>query len=118
MFFLNQEINRATTSNPETKSKPRIKEHEHQTYRKKKKKKSMNITKSKSMNKSKHRKMKIDTNPTKGAHGSGRFGFGLDLQGGRKRNPPSTEVGSDRVGCWVRRIEFQLKLKWQILVEN
>ena len=83
-----------------------------------KKEKDMNITKSKSMNKSKHRKMKIDTNLTKGAHGLGRFGFGLDLQGGRKRNPPSTEVGSDRVGCWVRRIEFQLKLKWQILVEN
>ena len=37
MFFLNQEINPATTSNPESKSKPRIKEHEHQTYRKKKK---------------------------------------------------------------------------------
>ena len=35
MFFLNQEINPATTSNPESKSKPRIKEHEHQTYRKK-----------------------------------------------------------------------------------
>ena len=34
MFFLNQEINPATTSNPESKSKPRIKEHEHQTYRK------------------------------------------------------------------------------------
>ena len=37
MFFLNQEINPATTSNPESKSKPRIKEHEHQTYREKKK---------------------------------------------------------------------------------
>ena len=35
MFFLNQEINPAMTSNPESKSKPRIKEHEHQTYRKK-----------------------------------------------------------------------------------
>ena len=35
------------TSNPKSKSKPRIKEHEHQTYRKKK---NMNITKSKSMN--------------------------------------------------------------------
>ena len=30
MFFLNQEINQATTSNPESKSKPRVKEHEHQ----------------------------------------------------------------------------------------
>ena len=30
MFFLNQEINPATTSNPESKSKPRMKEHEHQ----------------------------------------------------------------------------------------
>ena len=36
MFFLNQEINSATTSNLESKRKPRIKEHEHQTYRKKK----------------------------------------------------------------------------------
>ena len=35
MFFLNQEINPATTSNPESKSKPRIKEHEHQTKKKK-----------------------------------------------------------------------------------
>ena len=32
-----QEINSATTSNPESKSKPKIKEHEHQTYREKKK---------------------------------------------------------------------------------
>ena len=38
MFFLNQEINPATTSNPESKSKPKIKEHEHQTYKEKKKK--------------------------------------------------------------------------------
>ena len=30
MFFLNQEINPAMTSNLESKSKPRIKEHEHQ----------------------------------------------------------------------------------------
>ena len=30
MFFLNQEINPATTSNPESKSKPRVKKHEHQ----------------------------------------------------------------------------------------
>ena len=30
MFFLNQEINPATTSNPESKSKPIIKEYEHQ----------------------------------------------------------------------------------------
>ena len=30
MFFLNQEINPAMTSNPKSKSKPRIKEHEHQ----------------------------------------------------------------------------------------
>ena len=29
MFFLNQEINPATISNPKSKSKPRIKEHEH-----------------------------------------------------------------------------------------
>ena len=36
MFFLNQEINPATTSNPESNSKPKIKEHEHQTYREKK----------------------------------------------------------------------------------
>ena len=36
MFFLNQEINPTTTSNPESKNKPRIKEHEHQTYKKKK----------------------------------------------------------------------------------
>ena len=36
IFFLNQEINPATTSNPESKSKPKIKEHEHQTYREKK----------------------------------------------------------------------------------
>ena len=36
MFFLNQEINLATTSNPETKS-VNIKEHKHQTNRKKKK---------------------------------------------------------------------------------
>ena len=52
MFFLNQEINPATTSNPESKSM-NIKEYEHQTYRKKK---NMNITKSKSINKSIHRK--------------------------------------------------------------
>ena len=45
----------------------------------KKKKKNMNITKSKSMNKSKYKKMKIDTNPTRGAHESSRFGFGLNL---------------------------------------
>ena len=109
MFFLNQKINPATTSNPESKSKPRIKEHEHQTY---KKKKNMNIAKSKSMNKSKHRKMKIDTNPTRGAHGSSRCGFGLNLQGGRKRHPPSTEVELDRVSCRVWQIEFQLKSKW------
>ena len=70
------------------------------------------------MNKSKHRKMKIDTNPTRGAHGSGRFGFELDLQGGRKRHPPSTEVELDWVSCRVWRIEFQLKSKWQILAEN
>ena len=37
MFFLNQEINPATTSNPESKSQPIIKEHEHQNYKKKKK---------------------------------------------------------------------------------
>ena len=36
MFFLNQEINPATTSNPESKSM-NIKEYEHQTYWKKKK---------------------------------------------------------------------------------
>ena len=30
MFFLNQEINPAMTSNPELMSKARIKEHEHQ----------------------------------------------------------------------------------------
>ena len=30
MFFLNQEINPATTSNQELKSKSRVKEHEHQ----------------------------------------------------------------------------------------
>ena len=29
MFFLNQEINLVTTSNPKSKSKSRIKEHEH-----------------------------------------------------------------------------------------
>ena len=29
MFFLNQEINPATTSNPESNSKARIKEHVH-----------------------------------------------------------------------------------------
>ena len=29
MFFLNQEINLATISNPKSKSKPKIKEHEH-----------------------------------------------------------------------------------------
>ena len=52
MFFLNQEINPATTSNPESKSM-NIKEYEHQTYRKKK---NMNITKSKSMNNNKHKK--------------------------------------------------------------
>ena len=51
MFFLNQEINPATTSNPESKS----------------------------MNKGKYKKMKVDTNSTRGAHGSGRFGFGLNL---------------------------------------
>ena len=78
----------------------------------------MNIAKSKSMNKSKHRKMKIDTNPTRGAHGSGWFGFELDLQGGRKRHPPSTEVELDRVSCRVWQIEFQLKSKWQIMAEN
>ena len=38
MLFLNQEINPTTTSNPESKSQPIIKEHEHQTYKKKKKK--------------------------------------------------------------------------------
>ena len=37
MFFLNQEINPATTSNPESKSM-NIEEHEHQTNKKKKKK--------------------------------------------------------------------------------
>ena len=37
MSFLNKEINLATTSNLESKSKPIIKEHEHQTYRGKKK---------------------------------------------------------------------------------
>ena len=84
----------------------------------KKKKKNMNNTKSKSMNKGKYKKMKIDTNSTRGAHGSGRFGFGLNLQGGRKWHLPSTEVGSDRVDCRVRRIKFQLKSKWQILVGN
>ena len=78
----------------------------------------MNIAKSKSMNKSKHKKMKIDTNLTRGAHESGRFGFELDLQGGRKRHPPSIEVKSDRVNYRVWRIEFQLKSKWQILAEN
>ena len=96
MFFLNQEINPATTSNPESKSKPKIKEHEHQTYRKKKK---MNITKSKSMNKGKYKKMKINTNSTRGAHETSRFGFGLNLQGGRKWHLPSTKVESDRVDC-------------------
>ena len=35
MFFLNQEINPTTTSNPELKSKPKIKEHEHQRKKKK-----------------------------------------------------------------------------------
>ena len=38
MFFLNQEINLATTSNPEKKS-VNIKEHEHQTNKEKRKKK-------------------------------------------------------------------------------
>ena len=57
MFFLNQEINPATTSNPESKSKPRVKEHEHQRTwtSNQQEKKNMNITKSKSINKSKHR---------------------------------------------------------------
>ena len=59
MFFLNQEINPATTSNLESKSKPRIKEHEHQTYRKKNK----YITKSKNMNKSKHKKTHMKPHP-------------------------------------------------------
>ena len=62
MFFLNQEINLAMTSNPESKSKGRIKEHEHQIYREKK----MNITKSKSMNKTQIRKW-----------GNGKITFGL-----------------------------------------
>ena len=60
MFFLNQEINPATTSNPESKSKPKIKEHEHQTFRKKKKKDEDHQIKGHEQ--SKHRKMKIDTN--------------------------------------------------------
>ena len=37
IIFLNQEINLTTTSNPESKSQPIIKEHEHQNYKKKKK---------------------------------------------------------------------------------
>ena len=70
------------------------------------------------MNKSKYKKMKIDINPTRGAHETSRFGFGLNLQGGRKWHLPSTKVESDLVDCWVRRIKFQLKSKWQILVGN
>ena len=60
MFFLNQEINPATISNPESKSKLRIKEHEHQTYREKK---IMNITKSKNIVKPSKSNQK--TNPNK-----------------------------------------------------
>ena len=87
MFFLNQEINPATTSNLESKSKPRIKEHEHQTNKGKKNKKNKN-KKNKNKNKNKNkRKNKKKTWTSLNQRASTRANIGKPTQNHTQTKP-------------------------------